>query len=68
MELSREDYHVELFMGSSWDLKCVRTISELKSAFEQIGRELPADNSLEVGEFYCTGTKIKYLLKEGISQ
>ena len=65
--LKKEDCTIELFMGAEYNIDAA-TIGELRGYLEQILKDLPTVDSLEIAEIHCKGTKISYLLKDGIHQ
>lgn len=68
MELEKEDYHIRVFMGSSYEIGRPKTISQLKSALEEIASDLPADQELKVAEVHLHNGKLSYTLVDGINE
>ena len=61
--LKKEDTTIEIFMGSEYDIHA-ETTDELKSYLQQIIEDLPKGE--KIAEIHCQGTKIYYLLENGI--
>ena len=64
-----DDTHVELYMGTTWDLGKLQTVGELKGALEKTLSDLPEDSTLAISEIHLYDhTKFSYLLQDGIAQ
>lgn len=68
--LDKKDNYIEVFMGTTYkiNLNEIKTLGDFKSVLEQIVKDLPKDDELEIGEIDLRDGEIRYILKEGIFQ
>ncbi len=64
--LKKKDSYLDVFMGTTYDLRGVETVEDLRSLLEQVVADLPEDGSLELAEFVLDKGKMYYILDEGI--
>ena len=67
-EIKKEHCYIKTFMGTTYDIGKPETIGEFKSALEQIIKDLPEDDKLEISEVFLKDNKIDYVLVDGIIQ
>lgn len=68
MALEKNDHHVDVFMGTTYELCDIRTIGDLRRALQSILDDLPEDDALVVSEVWLERTKFRYFLQEGVFQ
>ncbi len=66
--MEKKDHYIEVFMGTTYIIGKPNTIGQLKNVLEQIIKDLPKDEELEVSEVILKKDRIEYFLVNGINQ
>ena len=62
-----EDFYIEVFMGTTYEIGQPKTVNQLKSVLEEIIKDLP-EGDHKIGEVHVHNGKLTYTLVEGITQ
>ncbi|MBS3085637.1 hypothetical protein J4225_03045 [Candidatus Pacearchaeota archaeon] len=70
VSLDKKDSMIEVYMGTTWDFKAVKTVKSFREALEEMAHDLPddSDGTLQIAEIHGEGTKITYTLNQGLPQ